>query len=435
MRRGSVVAAVVGTLALLGEVITPGAMAADRSPNSPKGPGTPFGSVVRRIESLPYQPDYVPVGYDRAFPAGTVRNDFPAEDYTDGSVPGTPNAPAFPPSFTQVTLTSPDGTRFFAEVSLRPDRSPGVVVVPGFNTNSKESVVRWAAMLAANGYSVIAADQRDFMAEYQAGYGYPAHVQTFGWKESLDVVTAGRYLASQPGMTSVGIVGFSEGAQDTILAMAQAPGLFSAGLTFSAPADQDTQIYSSAVPAGCSSPGCTYPATDALVAAVVPPYDQTDVCSALADAAAVYGTTGFDILAREAAFRAQRSITVPLLNFYSADDSLVPAFEAAMMAGYEQGRPLQRTLEVARGEHAYFYDRWWQQQAILDYFKALLPGAAGARAVGAAPTVNRTAGGATLASQLVPLGSPTPASADAQLAPYVCDTSQGPPGGATPASG
>lgn len=392
------------------------------------GEAAAFTAAVRAIESLPYQPAYVPQGDDRAFPNGSVRNDLPAEDYTDGSVPGTPDAPAFPPSFREVTLRSPDGARFFAEVAVQRRPAPGIVVVPGFNTNSKESVVRWAAMLAADGYSVIAADQRDFAAEDQAGYGYPAVVQTFGWKEAVDVVTAAGYLAAQHGVTSLGIVGFSEGAQDAILAMADSPGRFSAGITFSAPADQDTQIYSTAVPPGCSSPACAYPATDALVDLVVPPYDWSDACSALSDAASVYHTTGFAILSRESAFHAQQAITVPLLNFYSADDSLVPSFEASMTAGYEAGHPLQRTLLVARGEHAYFYDRWWQQEAILRYFKALLPGAAGDRRLSTAATVNETAGGKPLSQQLVPLGKPTPAAADAQLAPYVCNTGQGRPG-------
>ena len=72
---------------------------------------------------------------------------------------------------------------------------------------------------------------------------------------------------------------------------------------------------------------------------------------------------------------------MPLLGFYSADDSLVPSFEAGMMAGYEAGNPLQATYEVTRGEHAYFFDRWWQQRAILVYFKTVLPSAAMVRSV------------------------------------------------------
>jgi hypothetical protein len=60
-------------------------------------------------------------------------------------------------------------------------------------------------------------------------------------------------------------------------------------------------------------------------------------------------------------------------NFYSADDSLVSPIDAALMAAVERGNPLQRTIEVQRGEHAYFFDRWWQQKAILDYFHAPCP--------------------------------------------------------------
>lgn len=396
-----------------------------------------FDAVVREILALPYTAAYAPVGPDSAFPTGKVLNDLPAEDYTSGSVPDSPDAPGFPQPFREIVLRSPGGAKFFAWMALHPGSRPAVEVVPGFNTHGSRSVVRWAAMLSHDGYDVIAADQRDYASEYTAGYGAPEYPQTFGWKESEDVVTAGRYLAAQHGVRSLGIVGFSEGGQNTVLAMAQAPGLYDAGLTFSGPATQDTQIYSTAVPKDCTTPACTYPVTDALVAAVVPPYDDADVCTALSDAAAAYHTTGFDILARESGFHEQTEIRVPLLNFYSADDSLVPPFEATMMAGYESGSPVQRTVEIQHGEHAYFFDRWWQQSAILDYFKALLPGASshvavsGASsyvAVSAAPTVNRTPGGSSLESQLVRLGYPTRASADAQMAPYVCTTSRGDPG-------
>ncbi|HET8556105.1 MAG TPA: hypothetical protein VFL58_02210, partial [Gaiellaceae bacterium] len=278
------------------------------------------------------------------------------------------------------------------------------LVVHGFNTHGYASVVRWAAMAYANGYDVLAADQRDFAFESQAGYGYPNWLQTFGWKESEDVLAAGGYLAAQPGVGAIGVVGFSEGAQNTVLALAQdAHHVFSAGLTFSGPADQATQIAQNPV------------VTDALVALVTP--NETTACGALADAATYYGTTGQAILAHETAMHVQTGVHVPLLNFYSADDSLVPAFEAEMMAAYESGDPLQRTVELQRGEHAYFYDRWWQQRAILLYFQATLPGNALA---GTTPTVNETPGGAPASAQTVDLGTPTRAWADAQLAPYPC---------------
>jgi dienelactone hydrolase len=389
---------------------------------------TRFRSAIDQILAQPYQPDYAPSGYDTAFGDAGVLNVLPVQDYTSGSIPGSPDAPAWPSSFIPVLFHSGDGAPLLGELGIHAAPAPGIVVVHGFNTHGYASVVRWAAMLYASGYDVLAADQRDFSFEYGAGYGYPLWQQTFGWKESEDVLGAGRYLAGQPGVRAVGVLGFSEGGQNTVLALALDRGhVFSAGLQFSGPADQDTQIYSTAVPAGCSSFACTYPATDALVALVVPPYDM-DVCTALTSAGALYGTDGFGILSHETAAHAQTKISVPLLSFYSADDSLVPAFEARMLAGYEAGNQLQATYEVTRGEHAYFFDRWWQQRAILLYFKTVLSTATNDPNVTVAPTVNQTAGGPPFGDQLVSLAGASRAATDAMLAPYVCDATRGVPG-------
>jgi dienelactone hydrolase len=369
-----------------------------------------FSATVDQILAQPYQADYVPLGVDTAFDT-LVPNTFPAEDYTTGSIPDSPDYPAWPAAFSQVLFHSGDGAPLFGMLALHPGYHPGVVVVHGFNTHGYASVIRWAALLYARGYNVLAADQRDFYFESQAGYGNPNWLQTFGWKESEDVLAAGRYLRSQPGVYSAGVVGFSEGAQNTVLALAQDTShVFSAGLTFSAPADQNTQISTNPL------------ATDALVALVTP--HETSACNALAHAATYYGTTGFDILAHETAMHAQTRVHVPLLNFYAADDSLVPAFEARMMAAYGPGH----TFELARGEHAYFFDRWWQQRAILTYFKSLLPFAAWDPTIGTDAAVNQTPLGAPASTQTVDLGAPSREWADAQLTPYVCDSSQGVPG-------
>jgi dienelactone hydrolase len=382
--------------------------------------GSTFGTVVGQLLAQPYQPTYEPTGFDSAFP-GLVANTAPAQDYTSGSIPGSPDHPDWPPAFRDVQLSSGDGAPLLAKLALHAGRHPGIVVVHGFNTNGKESVVRWAAMLYANGFDVLASDQRDFKAENDANLGQPNWRQTFGWKESEDVLAAGRYLKAQPGVRSVGVVGFSEGAQNTVLALAQdTKGVFAAGLTFSAPADQSTQIYSTAFPSGCTPPSCTYPATSALVALVVPPYDYTDPCAVLGDAATLYGTTPTAILGHESAFRAQQNVRVPLLNFYAGDDPLVAPFQARMMAAYEQGQSLQKTIELAQGAHAYFYDRWWQQRAILLYFKGLLPYAKDDKTVGTTPTVDQTAGGTPASTQTVALGSPTRAEADALAVAPIC---------------
>jgi hypothetical protein len=381
-----------------------------------RGDSTPqaFDAVVTQILAEPYQPDYVPLGTDRAFAPAVVPNTAPAQDYTSGSIQGSPDAPAWPAWFQPVTVTSGDGAPLLGFAALHFGTHPGVVVAHGFNTHGRDSVIRWAATLYANGYDVAAVDQRDFNAEFQAGYGPPSWRQTFGWKESEDVLAVGRWLRAQPGVSSVGVVGFSEGAQNTVLALAldgAAPAghrVFDAGLEFSGPSDQATQI------------GIDPVATNALVTLVVPPYDYVDACSVLKDAAALYATTPQAILAHESAYHAVTRVAVPLLGFYAADDELVPSWEASMMAAYEAGNATQRTYVVQKGNHAYFYDRWWQQRALLLYFKALLPGAAKDATVTTAATVDQTAGGAAFGSQLVDLGSPTRADADALATTYAC---------------
>jgi dienelactone hydrolase len=371
-----------------------------------------FSATVDEILAQPYQADYVPLGTDSAFDT-TVPNTLPAEDYTTGSIPESPDYPAWPAAFSQVLFHSGDGAPLLGMLALHPGHHPGIVVAHGFNTHGYASVIRWAALLYARGYNVLAADQRDFYFEDQAGYGNPNWLQTFGWKESQDVLAAGGYLKSQPGVYTVGVVGFSEGAQNTVLALAQDPGhVFAAGLTFSGPADQNTQLAANPL------------ASDALVALVTP--KETSACGALDHAASYYGTTGFDILAHEAAMHAQTSVHVPLLDFYTADDSLVPAFEAKMMAAYSSGN--QQTIELKRGEHAYFFDRWWQQRAILLYFRSMLPLAAWDTTIGTDASVNQTPLGTPASTQTVDLGAPSRSWADAQLAPYLCDPSQGVPG-------
>ncbi|MDX6450240.1 MAG: hypothetical protein QOH16_289 [Gaiellaceae bacterium] len=371
-----------------------------------------FSATVDEILAQPYQADYVPLAADSAFDT-TVPNTLPAEDYTTGSIPGSPDYPAWPGAFSQVLFHSGDGAPLLGMLALHPGHHPGIVVVHGFNTHGYASVIRWAALLYARGYNVLAADQRDYNFESQAGYGYPNWLQTFGWKESEDVLAAGRYLTSQPGVYTVGAVGFSEGAQNTVLALANDPGhVFAAGLTFSGPADQNTQLSANPL------------ASDALVALVTP--HETSACGALSDAASYYGTTGFNILAHETAMHAQTDVHVPLLDFYAADDSLVPGVEAQLMAAYASGN--QQTVELKRGEHAYFFDRWWQQRAILLYFKSLLPFASADATLGTDASVNQTPLGAPASTQTVDLGTPSRSWADAQLAPYLCDPSQGVPG-------
>jgi hypothetical protein len=128
-----------------------------------------FQSTIDAILAEAYQPSYVPLGIDSAFGPAAVLNTASAQDGTTGSIPGSREAPAWPPIFKPVVLDSTDGAPLPGQLALQPGKRPGIVVVHGFNTHGNLSVIRWAAMLAANGYNVLAADLRDFNAAHTAG--------------------------------------------------------------------------------------------------------------------------------------------------------------------------------------------------------------------------------------------------------------------------
>ena len=176
-------------------------------------------SAVDQILAQPYQPDYAPQGYDTAFGNANVLNTAPAQDYTSGSIPGTPTRP--PGRVVPSCPVHVCGRRAAARPARDPRRQRAGRGRGARLQHARLRVgVRWAAMLYANGTTFLAADQRDFSFENDAKLGYPAWQQTFGWKESEDVVAAGRYLAAQRGTKDIGLVGYSEGGQNTVLALA-----------------------------------------------------------------------------------------------------------------------------------------------------------------------------------------------------------------------
>src|SRR2546422_5228855 len=154
---------------------------------------TQFQGTVDAILAEPYQPDYVPLGYDSAFGAAAVLNTAPAQDYTTGSIPGSPDAPAWPPIFKPVLLHSLDGAPLLGQLALQPGKHAGIVVVHGFNTHGNLSVIRWAAMPAANGYNLLAPDQLDVNFEWSARYGDPGSLRTVACKQEEHGPPGGRF--------------------------------------------------------------------------------------------------------------------------------------------------------------------------------------------------------------------------------------------------
>jgi len=73
-----------------------------------------FGDAVDRILAEPYQPAYVPLGFDDAFAPALVPNTAPAQEYTTGSIPESPDHPAWPAAFEETLVMSGDGAPLLA---------------------------------------------------------------------------------------------------------------------------------------------------------------------------------------------------------------------------------------------------------------------------------------------------------------------------------
>jgi dienelactone hydrolase len=388
-----------------------------------------YRSTVSQILAQPYQPQYVPQGCGTAFPPGSVLNTAPAQDYTSGSIPGSLDAPPWPAWFRPVQFKSGDGAPLLGELALHSDDAPGVVVVHGFNTHGYASVIRWAAMLYANGYDVLAADQRDFSFEHDAGFGYPAWQQTFGWKESEDVLAAGRYLAAQRGTKDIGVVGFSEGGQNTVLVLVRVRPRRRASVQGRHPVQRprrpehadlfdrsavrlrDTVLHVSG----------DRRARAARRAAV---RQLQRVRGADARRNALRHRRIRDPRARDRVSRAaacEGGATQRLLG---------RRFPRARVRGRDDGRRgRQRVAADSRGDErrACLLLRPLVATARDPPLLQGSPSAAtGSAKVTSTPTVNQTSGGPAFGEQLVPIAANN-ASADAHLAPYACETSRGRP--------
>ena len=126
-----------------------------------------------------------------------------------------------PGTFRAVRFSSVDGTPLGGMLGLSFSSDamprPGVVLVPGFTqTTHQKYIVELADLFQRNGWHVLTVDLR--------GHGVsrtlsPALI-TGGWKEAGDVLGAVRFLRGvSPAITSVAVIGFSDGGRSLVKAM------------------------------------------------------------------------------------------------------------------------------------------------------------------------------------------------------------------------
>jgi predicted alpha/beta-fold hydrolase len=148
----------------------------------------------------------------------------------------------YPPPFTTTRFSSDDSTPLVGLLGVHRDGKarPGVVLVPGFSqTKDQKYIVELADLLLRNGWHVLAIDLR--------GHGEsralsPALI-TGGWKETLDIQGAVRFLRETSQASSVAVIGFSNGGRSLVKAMANKDGQdIAAGIAVTAPLAATTPL-------------------------------------------------------------------------------------------------------------------------------------------------------------------------------------------------
>lgn len=110
-----------------------------------------------------------------------------------------------------ISLTAPEGFRLSGW--YRPPHNGMVIVLLGGHGANRDALLPEAAVLSAEGYGILALEQR-------ACAGAQA---TLGYREAQDVTLAVDYAMQQPSVQRVGALGFSAGGVAVILAAAHDP--------------------------------------------------------------------------------------------------------------------------------------------------------------------------------------------------------------------
>jgi len=183
----------------------------------PAGESRDMEDVMERLREIPFEP-VRPAFLGLA--KGALANSYPsvlnALSWPSGRLY------PYPGAFEKVVVESFDGTKLAAVVGLHRDgnKRPGLVISHGYMGSKNDHYVVSLALeaFAEWGFNVLCVDLRDFGASQRLGFS----PTTFGWKEGEDLLAAAKYLGEQPGVTTVGVTGFSMGAVSTMSAAAKA---------------------------------------------------------------------------------------------------------------------------------------------------------------------------------------------------------------------
>ncbi len=347
--------------------------------------GRTMGEVFERLESVPFEPSGNIVGLGRA----GLNNSFLFLFNTMRSTSA--RAYPYPPEFEPVVFESFDGTRITAALGLHPDGPrPGLVLSHGFmgSKNDHYRIDMALTAFAEWGFNVLAVDLRNVGKSQSLGHS----PTTAGWKEAEDLLSAAKYLGSRPGVTTVGLIGFSMGAGSTMNAAAMAsehPYLTGGAVAVNGYSDAARMVsYISTRPA-VTDPfyGAhlsfrlmhklrredmkRYIEEPEWIELISKPFSEADFSDYVEGIAApFYGVTAEEMYRKASPRESIAGVEVPLLVLHATDDPVCPPSEMDELMELTEDNPNVKIWMMPKGNHCAFryMDRNWFYTTMREFF-------------------------------------------------------------------
>lgn len=297
----------------------------------------------------------------------------------------------YPKEFEQIVFESLDGTPLVGALGLHPDGPrPGLVLSHGFMGSKNDHYIIDMALTAYAewGFNVLAVDLRNFGKSQSLGHS----PTTAGWKEAEDLLAAAKLLASLPGTTTVGLIGFSMGAGSVMNAAGMAaehPYITGGAVAVNGYADAKRMVdYISTRP----------PLTDPFYGAhlsfrlmhklrredmkryieepewldlISLPFSQADFTDYVEMIAAPsYGVTAEEMYRKASPRESIAGVGVPLLVLHAMDDPVCPPSEMDELADLTDDNPNVKIWMMPVGSHCAFryFDRDWFYTTMRGFF-------------------------------------------------------------------
>ncbi len=353
------------------------------------GEGVDMDRVLERLGEIPFEPVKPAVP---GFAVGVLSNSYVAllgmnREWSGRFYP-------YPEDFEPVVISSLDGTPIAGVVGVHDDgrARPGLLICHGYGGSKNDHYILRLALTAYAGwgFNVMTIDLRDHGRSQRLSFS----PTTFGWREGEDLLAAAKHLGERPGVTTVGITGFSLGACSTMRAAYMArehPYLTGGAIAYNGATDLEFMIrYLDHKPRAVEPYIVNYfmfranhymkranlkryvedPGTRAFLEG---PFGGYGFASYLEEVSARhYGFTMEELVANASSKNYLAGCEVPLLAVHSQDDPVIPISEMNALHEISMDNPNVRVHILPSGHHCvYQYLDWnWFESFTRCFFES-----------------------------------------------------------------